>query len=687
MKKPAYIQKKNGSFAQLNFALAINILFVFHLFPQTSVFRLAPLFQDNMVLQQQRDVPIWGKGIPGTNIIIKASWGKTASAIVRPDSNWMVKLSTPKAGGPFQLSIRHGNSLSVIRNILAGEVWLCSGQSNMEMPLEGWPPSDTILNSANEIDQALYPSIRLFTVMHAYEAAPTDMCTGSWVECSPVDVRGFSAAAFYFGKMLYTSLKVPIGLINSNFGGTFVEAWMDKESLMPFEEYAATLKKLDESRASFHSLTQWIIKHPSITIQEQDPLRKWLGLNFQDELCSLRNYNDSTWQEMKLPTLWEQSTMGEFDGVVWFRKQVTIPLTWKGKEIVLQLGPIDDMDETYVNGKKVGEYMSDGFYNVNRVYKIPGSLIQDSLLQIAVRVIDLRGGGGIWGKGIKMVVAQDTGSAGISIEGMWKYLPVAELRSNIFYVYGAGENEYSKRPKLPLNFSQDTPTSLFNGMINPLIPFALKGVIWYQGENNVSHPMIYNKLFSSLITGWRKDFQSGDFPFYFVQIAPNDYGTNSKSQLLREAQLKTLSVKNTGMAVTIDIGNPKNIHPSNKEDVGKRLAFWALAKTYHKKIPFSGPLYKSMKSVRSEIILSFDYSGSGLVLKPKNGELNFLIAGQDKVFRKAMVRVQGRTLIVSNPEISMPIAVRYAWSNVEEGTLFNREGLPASSFRTDDWKE
>ncbi len=667
--------------------LTLNGVFILNLFAQPSAFQLAPLFQDNMVLQQQRDVPIWGKGTPGTSIIIKASWGKTVSTIVRPDSNWMTKLSTPKAGGPFQFSIRYGNSLLVLRNILVGEVWLCSGQSNMEMPLEGWPPSDSISNSANEIDQALYPSIRLFTVMHAYEAAPTDMCVGSWVECSPVDVRSFSATAFYFGKMLYTSLKVPIGLINSSFGGTFVEAWMDKESLTPFEEYKGTLKKLEESRESFRSLTQWITKHPSITIHEQDPLRKWLGLNFQDESCSMRNYNDSAWQEMKLPTLWEQTSMGEFDGVVWFRKQVTIPSAWKGKDAILQLGPIDDMDETYVNGQKVGEHMSDGFYSVNRVYKIPGTLVQDSLLQIAVRVIDLRGGGGLWGKGTKMVVKQDSVSTGISIEGIWKYLPVAELRSNTFYMFGAEGNEYVKRPKLHLDFSQATPTSLYNAMINPLIPFTFKGVIWYQGENNVSKPTIYKNLFSSLIDGWRKDFQSGDFPFYFVQIAPYDYGMNSKSQFLREAQLQTLSVNNTGMAVTLDIGNPKNIHPSDKVNLGKRLALWALAKTYGKKIAYSGPIYKSMKAAKGKLVLSFDYANKGLILKERNKENNFLIAGEEKVFKKAVVKVDGSRLLLSHPDILKPVAVRYAWSNIDEGTLFNIEGLPASSFRTDDWKE
>jgi sialate O-acetylesterase len=321
------------------------------------------------------------------------------------------------------------------------------------------------------------------------------------------------------------------------------------------------------------------------------------------------------------------------------------------------------------------------------VYKVPGSLITDSLLQIAVRVVDLRGGGGIWGRGTKMVLVNDVDDSSVSIEGSWKFLPVAELRSNTFYVYGAEGDEFYKRPKFPINFSQNTPTSLFNGMISPLVPFTIKGVIWYQGENNVSDPVLYKKLFPSLIADWRKQFEVGEFPFYFVQIAPYDYGQNSKSQTLREAQFQTLSVKNTGMAVTLDIGNPKNIHPTDKEDVGKRLASLALAKTYGQKIPFSGPIYKSMKVTKGKVVLSFDNVSKGLIVKPLKGENNFMIAGEDKVFKKAIVKVEGSRLVVSHPEIAQPVAVRYAWSNTDEGTLFNKEGLPSSSFRTDDWQE
>jgi sialate O-acetylesterase len=679
--------KGTHTIVRLMSSVSINLIVVLNLFSQASPFQVAPLFQDNMVLQQQRHAPIWGKGIPGTNVIVKTSWGKSVSTVVGPDGRWIESLLTPKAGGPFQISIRHGNSLIVLRNIMTGEVWLCSGQSNMEMPLEGWPPADTIMNSANEIEGSLYPTIRLFSVKRSIEAAPSDSCTGSWVECSPLDVRGFSATAFYFGKVLQNHLHIPIGLINTSYGGTCIESWMSKEALQSFKEYSDQLNKIDECKDNLHLLAQWIHQHPSINLRNRDPQHKWEGLNFEDEHCADRDFNDSAWQIMNLPTYWERTSMGEFDGAVWFRKLVVIPSAWIGKDLTLQLGPIDDMDETFVNGQKAGQYLGEGYWKVDRVYKIAGSSVRDSLLTLAVRVIDYQGGGGIWGNGKKMVVYPDSINAGISLTGAWKYLPVAEYQASIFYVFGSTGNEFLNRPKFPINFSANTPTTLFNAMIHPLIPFAIRGAIWYQGESNVSNPAPYEKLFTSMIADWRKLFLNGDFPFYFVQLAPFNYGPQSKSQLLRESQLRTLSVKNTGMAVTLDIGNPNNIHPTNKEDVGKRLALWALTKTYKKNIAFTGPIYKSMKAIKGKIILSFDYAGNGLVLKGRAGDLNFLVAGPDRVFKKAVVRVQGNTLIVSHPEILEPLAVRYAWSNIEEGTFFNKEGLPASSFRTDDWRE
>jgi sialate O-acetylesterase len=643
------------------------------------------MFQDSMVLQQRTNVPIWGKGIPLTRVTAKATWGSRSSAVVGPDSLWFLKLATPRAGGPYYLSIRHGDSTYTLKNVLIGEVWLCSGQSNMEMPLEGWPPNDTIWNSASAIGHSFNPKIRLFHLQRNYSVVPMNECVGIWRECSPSSVHTFSASAYFFGKKLYESLKVPIGLIEASWGGTAVESWMSKEMLGKFDEYAATLKKIDDCRERVQVLSQWLSQRPTINVASRPLLQKWEELQFQDDGCAERDFPDSAWYEMTLPTLWERTSVGEFDGTVWFRKRVEIPSAWMGNALTLHLGPVDDMDETYVNGKKIGEMMKDGFWKVERVYTVPSSFVNDSVLQIAIRVLDTQGGGGIWGDGKPMFISSDSSEAKIPLEGTWKYMPVAEYRSGIFWVYGANDNQFKNRPKLPIDFSGYSPTALFNGMISPIVPFAIRGAIWYQGESNTNKPALYEKLFPAMIADWRKSFHQGDFPFYFVQIAPYTYGRQTNSQLLREAQFQSLKVKNTGMAVTLDIGNPKNIHPANKEGVGTRLALWALAKTYGKRVACSGPLYKAMKMVKGTIVLSFDHAGKGLVLREAGADQNFSIAGEDKIFRIANVKVDGRKLVAFHPDILHPLAVRYAWSDTAQGTLFNKEGLPASSFRTDVW--
>jgi sialate O-acetylesterase len=274
----------------------------------------------------------------------------------------------------------------------------------------------------------------------------------------------------------------------------------------------------------------------------------------------------------------------------------------------------------------------------------------------------------------------------VSIAGEWKYLPVAEFKSDKFYVFGEEDQTFYKRPQLKVQLSAYTPSVLYNGMINPLVPFTIKGAIWYQGESNTGDPDAYKELFPAMISNWRNDWGLGDFPFYYVQIAPYNYGGETNSQRLREAQLVSLSTPNVGMAVTMDIANPINIHPGKKKEVGERLAFWALAKDYNQDVVYSGPIFKSIRTENGKAVLTFDFSESGLLVTPINGKNNFTIAGKDQKFLPANVQVQGRELVVFNPKISEPVAVRYSWSDTDEGTLFNKDGLPASSFRTDNWK-
>jgi sialate O-acetylesterase len=432
---------------------------------------------------------------------------------------------------------------------------------------------------------------------------------------------------------------------------------------------------------------EWLHSFPVIDMSARGGEGKWAGLRFDDDSCSSPQYSDSTWREMRLPTLWESTELGNFDGAVWFRKRVEIPASWLNRDLVLELGPIDDVDVTFVNGQRVGSHEGEGMYRTDRVYRIPAGVVRDGTLLIAVRVIDYGGGGGMFGEEKVLGVHPDTSGERVPLAGTWRYLPVAEYRGDNFFVFGSKESRYFSHPKLPVGFSAYTPTALFNGMITPLVPFALRGVVWYQGEANTNDPGLYRQLFPLMIQDWRRAFRLPGMPFYYVQIAPYEYGPSTPSQYLREAQLLTLSVKNTGMAVTLDIGNAKNIHPANKQEVGRRLAGCALAKTYGRKVVYLGPLLKSFKKHRDSIELVFEHTGSGLVVRDGTKGNEFQIAADDRVFKDAQVVVRGKRLIVSHPEVKNPQAVRYAFTNTPGATLFNGEGLPASSFRTDDWQK
>jgi sialate O-acetylesterase len=556
----------------------------------------------------------------------------------------------------------------------------------MEMPLQGWPPRDTISYSTQEIKNAMNPNIRFFTVTRAYSESPNFNCIGNWSESNPETAANFSAIAFFFGKKLHNDLKIPIGLINSSWGGTRVEAWASKKYLQSFDEYREAINKLDSCAPQIAKLNEWIKSHPVIDVTNKDILTRYKDLNFLDDECSLQEFDDSKWMNMSLPIYWERTEVGSFDGTVWFRKKINIDKTWLNEDLIIELGAVDDMDLTFVNGKKVGGIEEVGFWQANRIYTIPAELVKDSILTIAVRVIDNQGGGGIWGN-FPMILHPKGSDEKISISGDWKYLPVAEYLAGKFYIFGYKNEEYFNRPKLPMDVSENSPTALYNGMIAPLIPYAIKGSIWYQGESNVGEADLYKTVFPIMIKNWRDDWKQGNFPFYFVQIAPWEYGEKSYSQNLREAQFLSLSTPKTGMAVTLDVGSPKSIHPSNKKDVGERLALWALAKDYNKHVAYSGPLYKSMKVKNDKIILTFDQVGAGLTIDSKNGENNFLIAGTDSIFKKADVKIVGKNLVVSSLEVPSPIAARYGWRNYIDASLFNKAGLPASSFRTDDWKK
>lgn len=651
---------------------------------------LPAIFGDNMIMQQKMKVPIWGKATANERVEITSSWGEKIATTARADGKWETKLKTPEAGGPYNIIITGKGSEITFKNVLIGEVWVCSGQSNMAMPLIGWPPDDTVKNFKKEIRNADYPEIRCFTVSRSVSIKPEKDCEGSWQKCSPETAKNFSAAAYFFARKIHQELEIPVGLIHSSWGGTPAESWTSPEYLGKVNAYSDFTANTDSFVSKRDKYTKWLNTHPTIT-PTSDVELAGSGVHFGDTTCYLPNFDDSSWKEMNLPAQWENTELGIFDGVVWFRKGINLPESWEDKDLMLKLGPIDDIDITYFNGKRVGAHEGMGFWATERKYKIPSKLIRKGENVIAVRVIDLQMGGGILGekKQLKIYPIGEANTKPKTLSGAWKYLPVAQLKGDKFYLFGTEENDfYTTRPEFK-GVDAYTPTALYNAMIAPIIPYGIRGAIWYQGEANVGRHEQYQKLFPTLIESWRAAWNLGKFSFYFVQIAPYAYNDKDDpvSAKLREAQLKTMkSVPNTGMVVTLDIGNANKIHPANKQEVGRRLALWALAKDYGKDIVYSGPVYKSMEKENNKIRLYFDHVGGGLVLKNRTLS-EFKIAGEDRIFVDAKTSIDGENVIVYSAKVENPVAVRYAFTNGAEASLFNKKGLPASSFRTDDWEK
>ena len=650
-----------------------------------SSLHLAPLFTDGMILQQRSSVPVWGRGTPGSHVSISTSWNGHATTTVTGDGAWEVHLRTPAAGGPYEVHIQSPDSAVTFSNVLTGEVWLCSGQSNMEIPLQGWPP-DSILDAQAEIEHSADPAMRLFTVKRTYSAVPEVACGGKWAECSPATSRLFSVTAYFFGKNLRQKLGVPIGLIFSSWGGTKIESWMSAPTLARVPQYDSVLSGIQATREPLNRLRTWLSRFPVIEMSSRDPYARWRDLSLGDEKCSAPDFPDGPWHTMRLPTYWERTEVGEFDGVIWFRKHVSIPRSWLHCQLVLELGTIDDMDVTFVNGKRVGAHEAEFTWNIPRAYTVPSDLVDTTALTLAVRVIDYGGCGGIYGTATSMRIHPAGSEESIALAGDWNYLPVAEYLGERLYVFGSRDQQFQSRPRLPHGFSGYSPTALFNSMIAPLAPYALAGVIWYQGESNAEAPRMYRTLFPLMIGNWREAFRSPDLPFCFVQVAPYRYGPTVHSEFLREAQFMTLGVKNTGMAVTLDIGDTYHSHPPNKQEVGRRLALWALARHYGFTLPYSGPIYRSSSERGGTMELAFDHVEGGLVLTQSRTGSGFQLAGEDQVFRPARATVRGSNLIVSSPYVAHPRAVRYGFTNQAEATFFNGAGLPSPSFRTDDWE-
>ena len=651
----------------------VILSFGFQSIAQKKPLRLNALFSDHMVLQQNANVAFWGSSSTNEKVIVSGSWGKFAEITSDENGQWKLYLPTPKAGGPFTVNISTSTNKEALEDVMVGEVWLASGQSNMEMPLMGWPPNDIINNAEEEIAKSNYPEIRMFTVERQLSLEPKATFNGKWKVCSPETSGNFSASAYFFARKLHKELNVPIGIIHSSWGGTPAESWTSKKTIDTFNEFKSVTQSINTSDL-FKNELKWFSQFKAIGIPTTD--EQWINLNLLDNLIVEKSYNDSDWEEIQLPGRYDnQINGGEFNGAVWFRKNIVIDNL--DSDYILTIGAVDDMDETYVNGHKIGGLIGMGFWNKKREFKIPKSILKKGNNTIAVRAIDAEGVGEIIGP-----MTLSNNNIKVSLNGNWKYKLIAEIYNNKFYLYGINNIDFNSRIKT-IKLNSGVPTVLYNGMINPLVPYTIKGVIWYQGESNVGRADQYENLFPAMIRDWREKWNY-DFPFYYVQIAPYQYNINKdslldQSQELREAQRNSLKTKNTGMVVTMDIGNFNNIHPSNKQDIGSRLARLALSNNYSINIVPSGPIFNGLKVIGSKLILEFENPGSRLI--SKGDLLGFEIAGADKKYVFANAKIINNQVELYSDKIKNPLYARYAWKDKAVPSLFNLEGLPASSFK------
>ncbi len=622
---------------------------------------LHPLFSDDAVLQRDRVIPIWGQGAPGETVTVKLG-DQTRTARADLAGRWMARVGPFGASSaPHTLSVSTLTQNEMRQNIVFGDVWLCSGQSNMEMSV------GNSNNAEQEIRTANFPLLRMFNVPNQVAFKPQTRVDARWLECNPQNVlggpqKGFSAVAYFFGRKLHQELKIPIGLIHSSWGGTVAEAWTSESALGTLPDFQAQLTQVREAvrdeNVPFDQRTEAWLRRSAPTYRS----------NWADPSA-----DDSKWASVQLPGQWETSgipAFNEFDGIALFRREVDVPQEWAGHDLTVQLGDVDDNDTTYWNGAPVGS--TSGWTN-NRRYTIPGAQVKAGRNILAVRVTDTGGGGGFTASPETMRLERDANTS-LPLAGGWKFSILASK---------------AQMAMAPLRVDQNNPnivSALYNGMIAPLVPYGLKGAIWYQGESNAGRAEQYERLLPTMIGNWRRDFQTPTMPFYIVQLAgfmaPDETPKNDDWPRLRAAQMKVAqTVPNTGIAITTDIGDERDIHPKNKQDVGLRLALVALDKTYGQKVESSGPVPTSAKPSNDNLRLSFSHAEGGLTLK---GDANrvFAVCGADGNWFWATPRIEGNRIALSSPSVPRPVAARYAWSNLPRATLYNGAGLPAAPFST-----
>ena len=639
----------------------VGFFWIYTIVAQADV-KINSVFGNHMVLQRNKPVSIWGKAKPGEKISVRFG-DLIVKGKANADSTWKIILPAQNAGGPHLIKVKGNNELT-FNDIFFGDVWIASGQSNME-----WKFKQGVNNGPMEISLANYPLIRFIDVQNNPSSEPkTDFQSKGWNVCSSQSVLDFSAVAYFFAREVFQKTNVPIGIIQCEWGGTPAEAWTSKVALEAFPEFKETIADLKNAEVNGPNSTAFqallLAFNQSLISHDEGTQKQW----WKTELPS----TESDWKTMNLPGYLEKTTLGDFDGAVWFRKEFALDdESQLEKDLFVRLGKIDDMDSTWLNGIKIGGARGK---DRNRNYSIPKGVLKPGKNVIAVRLIDWGGSGGFWGENEAIQIGGNNFNP-IQLSGEWKFKTGAAMKNlvtlgdekRLFYM----------------------PTTLYNGMLAPLFPLSIQGVIWYQGESNAGKAKQYQTLFPTMIKDWRTKFSQGDFPFYFVQLAnfmkPEAEPIQSNWAELREAQTMTLSLPNTGMALAIDVGEANDIHPKNKQDVGMRLALLALNKTYGLQIPSESPQFEKAEISGSNIKVGFKNVYNGLNVKDKYGYVKgFAIAGADKIFHWANAKLEGNQVFVSSPKVAEPKFVRYGWANnPDDANLYNSAGLPACPFRTD----
>ena len=635
-----------------------SVLFALIYFQASAQLHLSAIFNDHMILQRDKPVKIWGIAKPGESVLV--SIGQIfRSTPAGENGYWLVTLPAFAAGGPYVLSVKTKKETKIYSDVLFGEVWLCSGQSNMQFKVS------QVINAKYEIHRAENPLIRQVSIPDKLSFKPEPFVDSTqWVISSPQTTGEFTAVGYFFAKNIYERLHVPIGIINDNWGGSQVESWISKDAMMGSDDLKEYAKQMPDNWEESDAGAEKKFK-AQLTNQQTGKMPD------MDEAVVLKSdYSFSGWLPSAAPTIWDWVGLPGYRGEGYMMKEIWLDSIRATLPCTLSLGEYDSRFSWFVNGKPIH-----GSQDKNMVVSLPPHTWMAGrnllLLEIGPQPVSDEIAVGIFGESDLLFMDFDGERISLA-DDKWKMLPKLD------------------KPHHYAHWMNSEGAIIYNAMLHPIIPLSIRGVLWYQGEANTDHAVEYRRTFPLMIESWRKEWND-NFPFLFVQLS--SFGSNESSNAgnkwaeLRESQTQTLRLPNTGMSVTTDIGDSKDVHPKNKQEVGRRLAAIALNDVYGISQTCSGPVYHSVSFSNGKAFVSFTSVGKGLSAKNRYGALNgFEIAGSDRKFYFALANIQDNQVVVRSDSVLNPVAVRYGWSNAPvEINLYNIEGFPASPFRTDDW--